>query len=158
DFQALLRQARAGDRDALGRLLLTCHARLLRAAERQLPTDLRAKADAADLVQETLAAAFQAFPRFPGQTDADLRAWLFAILQNQRVNLERHYRYGARRQVGRELSWSAEDDATLPSDEDSPATVLGRRESAAAVHAAVARLPDASRRVIQLHFFAGLDF
>jgi RNA polymerase sigma-70 factor (ECF subfamily) len=156
-FQHLLHRAHAGCREALGHLLEACRPRLLRRAERELPRDLRSKADGADLVQETLLAGSKGFGQFRGQTHTALLAWLRGILHNLRVTLERTYRHRGKRQVSREVPLPGDDAAAaLPDEDDTPNTAACRREEAAALVQLVARLPPPYREVVQLHQFEGL--
>src|SRR5918999_6459314 len=72
----LLRRARAGDDVALGALLERYRPYLALLARLQIDRRLRGKADPADLVQETFLEAHRGFPRFRGETEAELAAWL----------------------------------------------------------------------------------
>jgi RNA polymerase sigma-70 factor (ECF subfamily) len=162
ELQRLLREAQAGSREALGRLLECCRRRLLHAANRELPGDLQSKGGASDLVQETFLDAQQGFRLFRGQTYADLLAWLGAILRNNCLTFVRAYRRRAKRQIDREMRLPAEGEREakerLPAEEPSPSSDAGRREDADALRQAIARLPPHYREVIQLRHFDGLPF
>src|SRR5262245_29910755 len=95
--------ARAGSRDALGQALDACRHYLLRIAQAGLDPDLRAKAGASDLVQETFLEAQRDFARFQGTSEAELLAWLRRLLLNNVANFTRRYRETAKRQTGREV-------------------------------------------------------
>src|SRR5262245_28352327 len=97
-----LAEARAGDREALGRALEVCRRYLLLIAERQLDADLRAKGGASDLVQETFLEAQRDFGRFEGTSEAELRGWLRRMLLNNLGHFTRRYRTH-KRAAGREV-------------------------------------------------------
>src|SRR5262245_58290664 len=71
-----LSDARAGSPEALGAVLEACRGYLLLIAQGELSPDLRAKAGASDLVQQTFLDAQRDFGRFRGESVAELRAWL----------------------------------------------------------------------------------
>jgi RNA polymerase sigma-70 factor (ECF subfamily) len=78
DPQRLLDQARAGDREAWNRLLKQLRP-WVRALLRRA---LRQDADASDLAQEVQFRMDRGFPRFRGETLAQLRAWTRVIAAN----------------------------------------------------------------------------
>ncbi len=77
---------RGGSRQALGELLEACRAYLLIVAEQELATDLRRKAGASGLVQETFLQAQRDVGRFQGESENELRAWLRQVLINNLAN------------------------------------------------------------------------
>src|SRR4051794_22194999 len=78
-LQDLLIQASRGDMSALG-LLLDYHRGYLRAlALRELASDLYARLDASDLVQQTCLSAIRAFPQFQKHANGEFVAWLRSI-------------------------------------------------------------------------------
>lgn len=148
-----LAEARAGSNEALGKLFESCRSYLLLVANQELGADLQAKINPSDLVQETFLEAKQAFPRFEGASEAELMAWLRRILLNNLANVTRHYRGTRRRQLQRELGLNGNDvqePIDLPAAAPSPSEQLLAREQAAALEAALARLPEHYRVVLQL--------
>src|SRR6516225_9597360 len=99
--EQLLRLAREGDPQALGQLFELYRNYLLLLARMEIGRRLQGKVDAADLVQETLLAAYRDFAQFRGTTEAELMSWLRRILAANLVDLVRRY-YGAKRDVGLE--------------------------------------------------------
>src|SRR5579884_4277767 len=69
----------------------------------QLDPRLQGKVDPSDVVQETLLKAHQAEAQFRGTTDAEMAAWLRAILAHVLADALRRYQAGAR-DVGQERS------------------------------------------------------
>jgi RNA polymerase sigma-70 factor (ECF subfamily) len=158
-----LAAARAGSRDALGQVLENYRAYLLLIANRELDPEIRAKGGASDLVQETFLEAQRDFGRFQGTTGGQLQAWLQEILQHNVANFVRHYRYTAKRAVGREVRLDAEtpsgQQAAEPAMETpSPSGHAVAREQAEQIEEAVARLPEDYRRVVQLRYQEGRSF
>ena len=103
-FEELLLLARQGSKDALGRVLESCRRVLLRAARRQIPSDVQSKGTASDVVQDTFLEAQRDFPQFTGSTRAEFVAWLSRILENNSTNLVHAYRNRRKREVAREVS------------------------------------------------------
>jgi RNA polymerase sigma-70 factor, ECF subfamily len=158
-----LAAARAGSREAIGAALEGCRGYLLGIAERELDADLRAKGGASDLVQDTFLEAQRDFAGFRGETEADLLAWLRRLLLNNLANFARSYRQTAKRQIGREIrlpagSESSAGELRIAADGPSPSAEIRGGEDAAALQAAMTRLPDDYREVLTLRYVEGLTF
>src|SRR5438128_11285985 len=91
DCEGLLVRARAGDDGVLGQLLERYRAYLTLLARLQIGRRLQGKADCADLVQDTFLEAARHFPRFRGETEPELAAWLRQILAGCLAHLVRRY-------------------------------------------------------------------
>jgi DNA-directed RNA polymerase specialized sigma24 family protein len=76
DAARWLLEARAGSREAPGRVLEACRRYLLLIADRELDPALKAKGGASDLVQQTFLEAHRDFGRFHGDSEEQLLAWL----------------------------------------------------------------------------------
>jgi RNA polymerase sigma-70 factor (ECF subfamily) len=154
DPDPLVTAARAGSGEALGRLLEKFRQYLLLVANERLDSELRAKAGASDLVQETLLEAQRDFGQFHGRSPDEVLAWLRQILLNNLANFERRYRGTDKRDVAREVPLDASDShpglaRQLAADTPSPSGDAIRREEEAGVLAAVERLPVQYRKVIR---------
>jgi RNA polymerase sigma-70 factor (ECF subfamily) len=158
----LLRQARAGSAEALGRLLDGCRAYLLLIANQELDADLRPKAAPSDLVQDTFQEAQHAFAKFEGDSAAALRRWLRSILRHNLADLRTRYRDAAVRQLSREKSLDAPPGTDLPAqltaDTPSPSERAVAAEEQEALRRALERLPEDQRRAIELRNHQGLSF
>jgi RNA polymerase sigma-70 factor (ECF subfamily) len=145
-----LAAARAGSPEALGRVLELCRRYLLQVAGAELDPQLRAKLGASDLVQETFLEAQRVFDRFLGNSPAELRAWLRAILLNKVATHTRHYRATAKRQVGQEVGFNpdSERQAELTAMISTPSSLFAQKERALALTEAVQRLPEHYRQII----------
>jgi RNA polymerase sigma-70 factor, ECF subfamily len=149
----LLSDARAGSAEALGELLEAHRRYLLAVASSELDSTLQAKADAADLVQESLLEALHDFAHFCDYRPEQLRAWLRQILRNNLANFRRHYRATAMRDVGREVplpaaDMSAQPGEHLPTQIRTPSSHASRREEKEQLFRVIAQLPGHYRDVI----------
>jgi RNA polymerase sigma-70 factor (ECF subfamily) len=152
DLARWLPAARAGSREALGQALEACRRYLLQIAQQELDAELRAKAGASDLVQETFLEAHRDFAQFQGSSEAELLAWLRQLLRHRVGKLARHY-HTSKRRVGREVALdagnsSADPAGGLPAAVPSPSGLVMEQEQDQALQEALARLPDDYRRVI----------
>ena len=147
-----IEDAHNGDDAAVGRLLEGYRQYLLLVANQELRDDLRPKAAASDLVQETFLRAHREFGRFHGQSTDELRAWLRCILMNHLANVDRDFRGTAKRNLGREVAGEklfAEGlDGGLASPADSPSREMVVRERDEELHRALAQLPEEYRLAI----------
>jgi RNA polymerase sigma-70 factor (ECF subfamily) len=153
--------ARAGSREALGKVLEMCRRYLLAIAERELDPALRAKGGASDLVSETFLDAQRLFDRFQGDSEAELRAWLRKLLLNNLGDFSRHYQGTLARDLGREVPLqpgSTADGPRVPADSATPSRVLGEAEQAEALRRAVERLPEDYRAVLAWRYQDALSF
>jgi RNA polymerase sigma-70 factor (ECF subfamily) len=160
----LLQAARAGDREALGRLLELYRNYLRLLARLQVGRRLRGKADPSDLVQEAFLAAHRAFAQFAGTTEAELVDWLRQILASKLVDLARRYLAAARRDVRLERQLAADlDDSSralaeaLPASGSSPSERAQRHERAVRLADAIKCLPADYAEVIILRHLEGLS-
>jgi RNA polymerase sigma-70 factor (ECF subfamily) len=161
----LLRDARAGDGAAVGRLLEQYRRYLALLARVQIGQRLQGKADASDLVQETFLEAHRNFPRFEGASEPQFVRWLRQILAAKLADLLRRYLGAQARDV--RLEREIEDafdrssvllDRGLVSPVSSPSQQAARREQAVLLADALAELPDAYREVLVLRHLEGHTF
>lgn len=158
-----LAAARAGSREALGRLLSQYHRYLLQVARRQLARDLRPKGDASDLVQETFLQAQRFFDRFEGHSAADLRAWLRGVLVHQTAKVGRRFHTTQKRRLAREVPLDPANprvaaEGLPPAAVPSPSAHLQARERQEVLLRALGRLPEDYRQVMLLRYQQELTF
>jgi RNA polymerase sigma-70 factor (ECF subfamily) len=161
----LLTRARAGDSEALGRLLEIYRNYLTLLARLQVGMRLQGKVDPADLVQETFLEAHRDLKQFRGSTEKELIAWLRQILATNLANLIRHY-YGTQRrdmnlerELVDELNQSSRVlDRGLVASQESPSQMASKREQAVLLADALRELSDDYREVIILRHLEGLSF
>jgi RNA polymerase sigma-70 factor (ECF subfamily) len=120
---------------------------------------LRALADSSDLVQQTLLRAHERFAQFRGSSEAELLAWLRAILARQLIDLARRAGHPVRddmQSLERALEESSTRLATwLADDRPSPGEQAQKREQLLCLAEALALLPEDQRRAVELHHLEG---
>jgi len=165
DPDPLLARARAGQGDALGRLLERYRGYLTLLARLQISKRLQGKVDAADLVQDTFLEAHRHFTGFRGTSEREFVAWLRQILAGVVANLVRHYLGTRRRDPRLECELAAELDQSsrvldggLAARQSTPSERAARREQAVLLADALERLPEDYREVLVLRHLEGLSF
>jgi RNA polymerase sigma-70 factor (ECF subfamily) len=116
-------------------------------------------ADPSDIAQQTLLKAHENVASFRGTTDAQLRAWLRAILAQQlALDARKPGRRGTRIRSleGALEESSARFEALLVSEESSPSQKELRSERLIALADALGSLPDDQRTALELRYLGGL--
>lgn len=133
-------------------------------AERQLPEALRGKIDPSDIVQQTLADAWQGRQDFRGNTHGERLAWLRVILTRVIMRTDRDLLRTAKRGRGREqtLQTAIDRDSVrieqlAVGDEPTPASQADRAEQTLLLADALERIPDDYRQVLTLRHIEGLS-
>jgi RNA polymerase sigma-70 factor (ECF subfamily) len=160
---AWFKSAQSGEATAVAQLLEAYRPLLLKLANDQLHPELRQKAAASDLVQNSLIKATVAFPTCRFGNVQDLISWLQQILSNEIVTAHRRYRKAQKRDARRERSinsahsrmWIDYISVHARTDEN---VTLSRQEDIIRVNAALDRLPPHYRRVITWRVVDGLKF
>jgi RNA polymerase sigma-70 factor, ECF subfamily len=165
DFQALLKEARAGNEAAQGALLELFRNYLELLARIEIGRRLQTKFDAADAVQETFLEAHRHLAGFRGETEGEFIVWLREILAGRISNLVRHYMQTQGRDVRRERNLQFDLDQSsrvldrgLVVLQSTPSQQLARREMGVLLADALSRLPEEYREVIVLRHFEELAF
>lgn len=160
----LIERARARDAAALDELFARCRSYLGLAARVRVESWLQAKADASDLVQQTMMEAYRGFDRFQGRTEGEWLAWLKRILEHNAADFVRQYQ-GGKRRVGKEvpLAGAGPESASRPGIDpaaatDTPSQALARFESELQLAAALEQLSPDHREVIILRNLQRLPF
>lgn len=163
--EQLLAGAREGDEAQRDRLFEACRSYLALIARTQVESWLQAKADASDLVQQTLLEAYRGFERFEGRTEAEWLAWLRKIMRHNAADLIRHYRGTDKRQARREIPLQQPGDdsrargAPEPAGrEPTPSQQLVARDRNLQIAAALDQLTPDHREVIVLRNLERLPF
>ncbi len=151
----LLAEASDGQKSAVGHLLEKYRDYLLLVANQELGSDVRQKVAASDLVQESMAEAWQGFERFSGTTQGELLAWLRRILLNNLNNTAARLRGTAKRDISREVSLDDRESSAaaafnLPAVEATPSKRAMAAEQELQLHRALDRLPERYSQVIRM--------
>lgn len=163
EFQRLLKEARAGSREAVAELVQRYRNYLCLIANEQLDSGLRVKAGASDVVQESLLAVQRDLGDFRGATHAEWLAWLRAILVHELHRTNRTYRQTSKRQMSREQSLDAggsqnQELLGLADGAETPGTRAVAKEQAAQLATAISRLPEDYRLVLRLRNWDRMTF
>lgn len=146
--------ALTGDAKAVAQLLEIYRPLLLKLANEQLDPELRQKAAASDLVQNSLIKANVAFSTAKFDSLQDVVSWLRVILTNEIATAHRRFRKAKKRDARRERSIGSVhsrrwlDILSLRSTTDSGLT-LSRQEECVEVRLAFDSLPAHYRQVIE---------
>lgn len=114
---------------------------------------VRSEPLAEDLTQDIFLLLHRGLPSY--DPSRALRPWVFTIAVNR---VRDFWRSRAHRDSQREASIDEEDARELEGEFEQPDEPLLRVESAAAVRAAVEKLPDGMRETVHLRVFEGLSF
>lgn len=127
-------------------------------ATMNLDERVRSKLDPSDVVQQTLLQAHRALSDFRGETDAEMAAWLRAILARNLAHAVRDFGRD-KRDFRRERSLQKAVDASstkleawLASDQSSPSQKAQQNEKLLGMCTALEQLPEAQRMAVQLHY------
>jgi len=159
----LLEDAKRRDGLAQGKLLDPYRPWLQLLARLQLDSRFQGKFDASDIVQQTLLEACRDLPRFRGQTELELLAWLRKILAHVIAHEVRRYGRAEKRDVAHEVSLeqalaqsSRRLGNLLAASGTSPSHQAARREQEVLLAEVLAQLPQDYRDVIILRNLEGL--
>jgi RNA polymerase sigma-70 factor (ECF subfamily) len=131
-----------GDAQARGALFDRLRPRLVLWVTTRLSSQLRAKVEPEDVVQEILLAVHGSLDRFDGGDDRAFLRWLFTVAENRIRDLADHFGAAKRR-----------EQPLDPREQTTPSQHAARSETARRVQAALERLAEPHRQVIQLRRF-----
>ena len=132
-------------------------------ADRELPTRLRGRIEASDIVQQALVKAWQAESQFQGNTHEQRLAWLRVIVKNTIRDQYRHTVQTQRRGAGAERLATEEYSADqtglsqIPAYNSTASAQLVAAEESLALAAAMESLPEQQRQVIEMRHFDDLS-
>ncbi|MGB6483824.1 MAG: sigma-70 family RNA polymerase sigma factor [Candidatus Acidiferrales bacterium] len=115
------------------------------------------RADAADVTQEVFLKAFRGINRF--RHGSSLKTWLYRIAVRESLNHRRWWHRHCRNEIS--IDASLREDESMVQIEDLSATPFERlaaHETRAAVHNALAQLPDVFRSAVILRDLEGLSY
>jgi len=160
----LLTAAQAGDREAMGELLMMHSDSLARRLAARVPPSLARTNSVDDILQQTYADAYRDVANFTYQHPGSFLAWLQTIAENRLRNMlkasRRQKRGGDRSQFDPSpgAKTSVRDLLGQVADTSETASVNALRgEAIGTLNVAIAELPEDYRRVIQLRYLTGLS-
>ena len=110
---------------------------------------LRAQSDAEDLLQEVFLQVWRQATAYSAERGSP-EAWLINIARSRAIDKLRSIRR-------RERSFVLTDDPAAAESPDNVETSAGESETRLAMNSALANLPEAQRRVLELAYFDGLS-
>ncbi len=158
---ALLDRLRQGDAEAWNILAAIFRQRLRDLAASGLPPEIACRADASDMVQQTLAEANESITAFRGDSMPELHEWLAAILNHNVSDAVREHVIAERRTVKAECrlddgsQGGAEWDGVCAADQTPPSAAAARQETQERLRAALECLPPRQREAVRLRHLEG---
>jgi RNA polymerase sigma-70 factor (ECF subfamily) len=152
-----LAEARGGSDEALGHLLEAFRPFLLALARQRVRADIKQRLGFSDIVQDTYEDALKAFPRFDGDSEQELKAWLRRILL---TNVAQSYAEAHRqkRDIGSEVSLGTDPGLGIGISPTAIKSEARARAQDEALQQALAQLPADYREIIQMHHYDRLTF
>ena len=155
----LLTGLRKRNPEAWSALATAYRERLRDIAASALPNEVTCRADASDIVQQTLAEANQSFATFRGASLPELFAWMAAILRHNVDDVVRQHVIAERRSVRFERclddNSGAGFDAVSAADQTSPSMAAARGEMQDRLQMALDRLPARQRDAVRMRHLEG---
>lgn len=156
-LQELIAQSKSGNRDAIDQLIGSYRDYLLLVANQSVGRPLQRKVAPSDLVQSACLQVHEHINNFQGSTQAELLAWLRAILRNELLQAQRSFKANMR-DLSREQSTSTLERRAERGDSQSPSTAAILNEEAEQLRAAMLELSADHRRAILLRNWERLPF
>jgi RNA polymerase sigma-70 factor (ECF subfamily) len=158
---ALLDRLRQGKPEAWQALIDMFRQRLRDLAASSLPAEVACRADASDVVQQTLAEANESFTAFRGNSLPELYEWLASILRHNVSDVVRWHMLAERRTVKAECRLDdssrggARWDGVCAADQTSPSIAAARDEAYEQLCVAIEALPVRQRAAVRLRHLEG---
>ncbi len=147
--ERLLRKARHGNADAFTALCAPFESMVYRHCLQMLKTP----ADAQDAAQETMLRAYRAFTTFEGRSE--LATWLFRIAHNVCLDA---LKKAHRQREGASLDALREQGFDPPAEGEGPDGAYERASRQAALHEAIAELPERQQALLSLRYGDGMEY
>jgi RNA polymerase sigma-70 factor (ECF subfamily) len=164
--ETLLTAARAGDVDAVNRLLERHRAPIRRLVELRLDRKVQRRVDVSDVVQDVMVEANGRLGKYLEDPAMAFHLWLRQIAWDRIIDTYRRHRVSAKRNMDREqpIATSAAPDRStmelavqLSDPALTPAAAAEQREIAGKVEAAIERLNDRDREIIVMRHYEHLS-
>ena len=161
ETQRLLEQVRAGDRQAIDRLLGRHRAYLRQVIQLRMDRKLRSRLDPSDVVQETELEAFGRMSEYLERRPMPFRLWLRKTAHERLLKLREQHVEAARRSVDREMPLPDRSSLLLAQQllatGPTPSQHLAKRELVGRVRQALAQLAEADREILLMRYLEKLS-
>jgi RNA polymerase sigma-70 factor (ECF subfamily) len=166
DTDQLLRNAAAGDSEAIERLFVRHRERLRRMIALRLDDRLAARVDASDVVQEALADAARKLADYARDRPLPFYPWLHRLAAERLAAVHRLHRKSKARSVTREEAdafiWPDSSAQLMANDlvarDTTPGRAVVRNEQRGRVHKALLELAPIDREILMMHYLEELSF
>ncbi|MFM2095285.1 MAG: hypothetical protein RIS70_2409 [Planctomycetota bacterium] len=162
----LLKEARAGQAEAVNRLLDRHRDSLRRMVQMRLDVRIQRRVDVSDVVQDVLVEAHRRLAGYLKQPGLAFHLWLRQIAQDRIIDAHRRHRVSGKRSVDREQPLVVQTDAEKSAVElaakimdkgITPATAAAQREMAQVVERAMVQLEEQDHEIILLRHYEQLS-
>lgn len=162
----LLLEVKAGDRDAVNRLLDRHRRALHRMVQLRLDQKIQRRVDVSDVVQDVLLEASRRLRDYLQSPTMPFHLWLRHIARDRIIDAHRRHRVSAKRSVDHErpmFAPGATDRSTLElaaqfcDPERTPASAVAHKEMARRVETAMAQLDDPDCEIIMMRHYEHLS-
>jgi len=162
ETQQLLRDARAGNVEAAGRLFARYRGVLRRQIEMGLDQRVRRRSDASDIVQETQLEAARRLDEFLTHRPVPLGLWLRRIARDRLIEAWRRHMGAARRAATREVMLpdhsALELAQRLVASDPTPSEQVDQKERARRVREALEQLLEVDREILLMRNYEQLSY
>ncbi len=164
--EELLADAKAGDDDAVNRLIERHRDGVRRLVQMRLDQRIQRRLDVSDVVQDVMVAAHRRLRDYLAHPSMAFHLWLRQIAKDRVIDAHRRHRVSGKRSVDREqplLGGAADDRSTqdlaaqLWDPEITPASAAIQQEMARRVEAAVAELGEQDFEIIAMRHYEQLS-
>ena len=149
----LVRQAKSGENEALGRLFNRYYERVRKIARLRLGEKLRGVLDSDDILQETFIGAIKTFDRFEMRDEASMINWLARIAERAIIAAANHFSAAKRaqeKQVRIDADDSQDRGLQVPDNRRGPGTSVEEKEQERIIEECISELPEDYRELIVL--------
>ncbi len=164
DVRRWLGEVCRGDKDAAEKLLARYRDSLIQLAAQKLGTELNARVDPSDIVQEAMLVAARELPNYARNQELPLHAWLYRLVWQRLKEAYRFHVRSQRRSVRSEQSmelrpgteWIRPIVESIADGSSGPLSKIDRRERLTLLATAVEELSAENRELLRMKYDDGL--
>lgn len=151
DFEQMLRDAKAGDLDAISRLSGVAEEYLRQSGKARPSQTIQHRFGHSDAIQDSLLTVFSRLDTFKGTTETQFLAWVKMIARNVVIDEER-VNHAEKRSVGKEEAFTR----PIADDQPTPSKAAMFAEAVEQAEVALEDLPEEQRIAIRLKHESGM--